>query len=184
MIEEHLGGHSGVTTIDPPVLLYLKDRFNLKSMVDIGCGPGGMQKVAKSLGMSWYGVDGDSTVVQNTEVTKLHDFTKGKCVIKKKFDLAWSVEFLEHVEEQYIDNYMSIFSKAKYLCCTAAPPGATGHHHVNCNTEEYWIDKMSNYGFEYCEDLTTEMRNHSTMGTKKKHRFLSRTGLLFQNEQR
>ena len=53
MIEEHLGGHSGVTNIDPPVLLYLKDRFNLKSMVDIGCGPGGMQKVAKSLGMSF-----------------------------------------------------------------------------------------------------------------------------------
>ena len=33
---------------------------------------------------------------------------------------------------------------------------------------------MSDYGFKYLEDLTLEMRRHSTMGSKKKHRFLNR----------
>lgn len=176
MIEEHLGGHGGVTNIDPPVLLYLKDRFNLKSMVDIGCGPGGMQEVARSLDMSWFGVDGDHTVVQNTENTRLHDFTKGKCVLKKKFDLAWSVEFLEHVEEQYVDNYMSIFSKAKYVCCTAAPPGATGHHHVNCKDLDYWKDVFEKYKFVYDPEITRDLIRLSKMRKK----FFKRSGMFFR----
>ena len=64
------------------------------------------------------------------------------------------------------------------------PVGATGYHHVNCNTQEYWIDTMSKYNFVFDESLTKEMRRNSTMGKKKKHQFLRRTGLLFRNEQR
>ena len=41
---------------------------------------------------------------------------------------------------------------------------------------------MSDYGFKYLKDSSEEMRRHSTMGTKKKHKFLARTGLLFKNE--
>ena len=68
--------------------------------------------------------------------------------------------------------------QCKYLIMTYAPVGHGGHHHVNENTQEYWIDTMSNYGFKYLEDTTNEMRRHSTM--VKRNMILQRTGLLFQ----
>ena len=55
---------------------------------------------------------------------------------------------------------------------TYASPGHGGHH-VNENTEQYWIDTLQKYGFTYDPVLTNQMRNASTMGTKKKHRFHS-----------
>ena len=101
--------------------------------------------------------------------------------ITKQYDLGWSVEFVEHVYEKYIPHYIQAMQKCKYLIMTYAPPGHGGHHHVNENTEQYWIATLQKYGFTYDPVLTNQMRNASTMGTKKKHRFLQRTGLLFKN---
>ena len=67
---------------------------------------------------------------------------------------------------------------------TYSPVGHTGHHHVNCNTQEYWIEQLNKYGFVLDSTLTTEMRQASTMGKKRKHQFINQTGLLFRNEQR
>ena len=56
---EHLGGHLNRTNTDESLLKYVKERFKVKSMLDIGCGPGGMKEVANGMGIDWYGVDGD-----------------------------------------------------------------------------------------------------------------------------
>ena len=157
-------------------------------MLDVGCGPGGMVELANNLGVHAHGLDGDYTLKRydDTKFT-IHDFTNGHTHTPHTHtliivcDLAWSVEFVEHVYEKYIPNYVKAMQKCKYLIMTYAPVGHGGHH-VNENTQEYWIDTMSQYGFKYLEDATNEMRKHSTMGTKKKHRFLQRTGLLFKNE--
>ena len=93
------------------------------------------------------------------------------------FDLAWSVEFLEHVEEQYIPNYMPIFQACKYAIVTHAVPGQDGHHHVNCQEKDYWVDKFREYDMIYQDELTVMARDSSTM----KKPFIKRTGLVFQN---
>jgi hypothetical protein len=43
---------------------------------------------------------------------------------------------------------------------------------------------MLSYGFIFDNELTIDMRKHSTMGKKRKHQFIKRTGLLFRNEQK
>jgi len=185
MLEEHLGGHNNKTHVDKGTLEWAIKTLKIKSMLDVGCGPGGMVELADSLNLDAHGLDGDYTLSRyNNSKFTIHDFTTGPIPVVKTYDLGWSVEFVEHVQEEYIPNYAQAIQQCKFLIMSYAPVGATGHHHVNCNTEEYWIDKMSSYGLVYLKELTTEMRNHSTMGTKKKHSFLSRTGLLFQNEQR
>ena len=175
MIEKHLGGHAGKTCVDPAILKDIKNKYNIQSMIDIGCGPGGMQKVAKDAGITWHGIDGDYTVVQNTDITTLHDFTKGKPALKNKYDLSWSVEFLEHVEEKYMDNYMYVFSLSDYICCTAAPTGATGHHHVNCKDLDYWKDAFGQYGYTYDESYTDHLKQISVM----RKNFYKRSGMFF-----
>ena len=44
-------------------------------------------------------IDGDVTVIENTDYSLVHDFTLGEFKIDKTFDLVYRTEFLEHVEE-------------------------------------------------------------------------------------
>jgi hypothetical protein len=74
-----------------------------------------------------------------------------------------------------MDNYMQVFSKAKYVCCTAAPPGTGGHHHVNEQDTEYWIDAFKQYGFTYNEDRTMLLHRISKM----RKRFFKKSGMFF-----
>jgi hypothetical protein len=175
-MENHLGGHYNRTHIDEGVLKYLKKKFNINTMLDIGCGPCGMKSVAESCGIIWTGIDGDPTIKCSGRLT--HDYTKGFSPLTVElYDLGWSTEFLEHVSEEYIDNYMKDFSRCKYVVVTASPPGKKGHHHVNCQTVKYWIKKFAQHGFTYNEKVTAKIRKHSTM----KREFMRNTGMFYDN---
>ena len=86
VVPAHLGGHLNRTNTDEPLLVHVKNKFNIKSMLDIGCGPGGMREVANRNNIEWFGVDGDPTVIENTDYSLLHDFTLGEAKLDKTFD--------------------------------------------------------------------------------------------------
>ena len=67
-VPDHLGGHLNRTNTDEPLLIHVKNKFNIKSMLDIGCGPGGMREVANRNNIEWFGVDGDPTIIKNTDL--------------------------------------------------------------------------------------------------------------------
>jgi hypothetical protein len=71
---------------------------------------------------------------------------------------------------------MSLFRKCKYVVCTAAPPGAPGHHHVNCRDEAYWVGVFDENGFDHLPEESEYIRSNSGM-TKP---FIQRTGMLFE----
>ena len=184
-MENHLGGHNNTTWIDEGCLSYLVETFAVASMVDIGCGTGGMKEVAAHLEVDWLGMDGDPSVRQDGVL--IYDFTKG-CPVQERvqFDLGWSIEFLEHVEEQYMDNYMEVFSRCRHIVCTAAPPGFGGHHHVNEQANDYWIAKFKERGMYYDSAITMAMKKRSTMKRKRKRStpksFMELTGMYFRNK--
>lgn len=171
-LPDHLGGHQNITNVDTQILPYVVKKYKIKSMIDIGCGPGGMRDVANSLKISWTGVDGDFTLA-NKDNMIIHDFSKSKLDINSKFDLAWSSEFLEHIEEKYIDNYMPVFARADIVIVTAAMPGTPGHHHVNCRDLDYWYEVFKNYNMIYDETETNSLKQISDMrkGFFKRHGF-------------
>lgn len=177
-LPKHLGGHGNVTHIDSGLLQFAKDELKCKTMLDIGCGPGGMVHEANRLGLNAKGVDGDFiTTREKSELFIIHDFTKGKLNLDEKYDLIWCCEFVEHVEKQYEDNWMSLMQNGKYIFVTYSEPGKPGHHHVNCEPLEYWIKLYEKYGFKYREDLTKQSKELSTM----KREFWKDTGLIFEN---
>ena len=185
-LEQHLGGHANKTHLDHGALNYLKDTFNAKTYLDIGCGPGGMVELAEQIGLDSLGIDGDYTLDRyNKNRFLIHDFTKGPAPVRGTYDIGWSVEFVEHVYETYIPNYVQAFQSCKVLLLTYAPPGWEGHHHVNLQEEKYWIDTMSEYGLRYEAELTKEVRQKSTLNVKVKKgkkAFVRNRGLLFINE--
>lgn len=185
VLEGHLGGF--YTTADPPsqcpkMWKYIIDKFDIKSVIDVGCGMGyGIVEFLKYCD-EVVGIDGSPYALENSPVTDYifqHDYTIGELETEDKYDLCWCCEFVEHVEARYIDNFLSTFAFAKYVAMTHAVPGQGGHHHVNCQPKEYWIDHMARYGFEYDEEVTNELKEISkTEGDYSPH-FLS-TGLFFK----
>ena len=191
-LPEHLGGHKNKTHLDEGALDFAVKLLNVKTMLDIGCGPGGMVGLSRSKGIESYGIDGDYSIERpgiDPQWITIHDYEKGPSNINKDFDLIWSVEFVEHVYEDYQENYMKDFQKGKIVIMTFAPPDTPGHHHVNCNTKEYWINVFDKYGFTFDQGLTEKVRLASTMGRWKRNKstgekffwkdFVKQNGLCF-----
>lgn len=174
----HLGGHQDETHLDEGALDLLIKKFGIESYLDVGCGPGGMVELASSKGLTVLGVDGDFTLVRsNPQHFLLHDFTTGPAPVKGLWDLGWSCEFLEHVEEKYMDNYMEAFKKCKRIVVTHAFPGQGGHHHVNEQEANYWFHQFGRRGFFLDQISTDEVRNASTMA----QRYIRVSGMVFFN---
>jgi hypothetical protein len=174
----HLGGHAGITHVDAGALQWVARRFRISSMLDIGCGPGGMRQIAERMDIEWQGIDGDPNLPPIPGRVR-HDFTTGPKAPgapEAPRKLAWSVEFLEHIDERHLPNVWSAFSLCEYALITAAPPHTHGHHHVNCQPAEYWVRRFDSWGFAFLPADTTRMRAASTM----KRDFMRRHGLLFK----
>ena len=133
--------------------------------------------------MDAIGVDGDHSLQEinekrNSQIIIEHDYTKGKLDgIYKDYDLAWSVEFLEHVKEEFVPNIFDTFLRCKYVVITHGLPHETwGHHHVNLQEEDYWVDKFERNGFEFNKSVTMKLRENSTMAKN----FIRNTGKFFE----
>tara|TARA_B100000287_G_C20571446_1_gene756684 strand:+ start:591 stop:1283 length:693 start_codon:yes stop_codon:yes gene_type:complete len=147
----------------PIMWKHLVKKFDIKTVIDIGCGFGyTVDYFKKHLNLEVVGVEGSKKVKElalNTESIFLHDYSSdGALQLPTTYDLAWSTEFVEHVEAQYLDNFFATFKCAKYLAFTYAYIKQLGHHHVNENTEEYWIKEATARGFSYDEQVTKELR--------------------------
>lgn len=183
-LPDHLGGGERRCHDDRGALQWAIIKWDLESMIDVGCGQGCVVKDAVVFGLDAMGIDGDPGNLHEDEWRYersnnvpfvLHDYVEGPAPITREFDLVWSVEFLEHVEEQYMNHYMDTFKKGKYVICTFAPPGKEGQHHVNLQPESYWIKKFDEYGFDFDSKATKELRAASTM----KKNFVRERGLVF-----
>ena len=171
LISGHLGGHSGKTNVDEGALDYLIERYGSRSMIDVGCGPGAMVEMALKKGIEAFGIEGDPEI-KNAYIIE-HDYTLGPFVAYA--DLAWCVEFLEHVEAKFQDNIFSTLKGCMVVFVTHALPGKKGDHHVNCQTEEYWIEAFKANHFGLDPVATEHVRKASTM----KRKFTRRTGKVF-----
>jgi SAM-dependent methyltransferase len=177
LLPPHLGGHFGQVNKDPAVLRYLAARYGIGSMLDVGCGPGGMLDEAIALGVLAAGVDGDPYVCEADRRIILHDYTTGPLVIP--VELIWCTEFVEHVEEAYLGNVLATFSEphVRVLYLTAAPPGFPGWHHVNCQPESYWIKLLTERGWGLDVEATLWVRHNGD------HVFSRRQGLVFVKDE-
>lgn len=189
MSTKHLGGHCGITHLDEGAINWAIGMFDVRSMLDVGCGPGGMVELALRKGLDSHGVDGDANLQRswfNKNYFTLHDFQTGPAPITDKYDLCWSVEFVEHVHEQYIPNFVATYKQCGILIMTHATPGQGGYHHVNEQPEGYWIEKISSFNFQFDRDLTDRLRRATTMNInhRKWAPYVKLTGLVFINNEK
>ena len=181
VLEGHLGGF--YTTVDkashcPEMFKYLVENLDINSVLDIGCGMGYQMQEFMKYCDEVVGVDGSEYATSNSPVKESifkHDFSVGELETEDRFDLCWCCEFVEHVKEEFRDNFLSSFAFCKYVAMTHAVPGQGGHHHVNCQPREYWVEHMSRFGFEFDEEMTDQLKELAGKGTH-----YGNTGLFFR----
>lgn len=165
MLKPHLGGAypgGDGNTMMQDVYGYAMVKYELKTILDVGCGYGHTLEYFGRFLVSGTGVDGDPAAILGSVFGGekiVHDFTVGPCQFGERvFDFGWSSEFLEHVDVQYMANYMDAFKRCKHVCTTHAAPGQNGHHHVALFPDEFWIDAFTKNGFVFDAGETALLR--------------------------
>ena len=86
---------------------------------------------------------------------------------------------------------METFKLCKFVVVTHAYPGQGGHHHVNEQEKEYWVQLFKKYGFKHSQKILNSVLQSSTMlkrnrkdrftREKKKVNWLDINGSVFIN---
>jgi SAM-dependent methyltransferase len=129
------------------ILPFVFDLLEPKSVCDFGCGVGTWLSVAKRLGASdILGIDGPHVQSDQLRVDPgeflAHDL-ETRLTIPRRFDLAISLEVMEHFEDRFADAVLdSLTEAAPFILFSAAVPGQGGDHHVNERWPSYWLRKF------------------------------------------
>lgn len=161
----HLGGsyaQGDANTFMPDVWGYLMLRYSLTSMLDLGCGHGHTMKWFADMLLRVHGVEGDAVALASHLVpgaVTAHDYTLGPAPLgDAQYDLGWAAEFVEHVEERFIQHYMADLKRCRLVVITHAEPGQHGHHHVTLWPDNLWIETFAKYGFNFDATETARLR--------------------------
>lgn len=173
---QHLGGFTSDDREgqSPALWTWMMKNLIVKSVVDVGCGRGISTKWFQDHGAKVLCVEGSSDAVSQSLLKKedivQHDFSRGPWWPEETYDVAWAVEFVEHVGRQYMHNYLPIFKRAALIFVTHSYWG--GWHHVEVHGDYWWRARMEMQGFVFSPELTTfahEMAQISIKTHKASH---------------
>lgn len=173
-----LGGnlrHGDMGTFHPRLWRFLVERFSVKSVLDVGCGEGHAVAFFSSIGVHAHGIEGLLSNVKSAVFPiALHDILAGPYAMP--VDLVWSCEVAEHILPGKVDNYIETLANGKIIAMTHALPDQTGHHHVNCQPSEYWIEKLKARGFH----LDPNWQRYRDLAATETHPvYFRKSGLVF-----
>lgn len=127
-----------------------------QSLLDVGCGTGTWIRAALKCGITDVcGIDGvelpGEQLLFPRDNFQRQDLTQS-WRLPRRFEAALCLEVAEHIEETYSANLVSaLVSHADRVVFSAACPGQTGQHHVNCQWPEYWQRLFNAHGY-VCDD--------------------------------
>ncbi len=164
-------------TYSPSVWDYLIKRFSIDSVLDLGSGMGYSSNYFHKAGLKVLAVDGMLENCMNAIYPTVQvDLTKSK--VSARVDLVHCQEVVEHIEEKYLDNLLSSLTCGRFIVMTNALPGQGGHHHVNEQPTEYWIENLRKY---HCEVLVEDSNRIRRLAHIDNARYLAQTGLVLVN---
>jgi SAM-dependent methyltransferase len=144
-------------------LINLVEKLGVKSILDLGCGPGFYLSKFKAAGYICDGFDGNPYTEQLTQgLAKVADLSK-EFFLNIEYDCVLSLEVGEHIpkvyEQAFIDNVCRHANK--YVILSWAVPGQHGDGHVNCQTNEYIASVLLSRGFKRITTHEEELRKKS-----------------------
>lgn len=137
--------------------------FDPDCVIDLGCGVGHHLSSFVDRGVDIHGVEGSSNAFPYLQVpndsVEFHDL-RTPYSPPREFDLVVCFEVAEHLPKGAADTLVdSVVQCGSDVAFTAATPKQDGNHHINLQSNNYWIDKFNDQGYQYCGDQTQKIRN-------------------------
>ena len=132
-----------------------------KSVLDVGCGIGNSLQYYLSNDIDAWGVENSRIAISESPVKEriIKYNLKKRLNLKKKFDLVWCFEVVEHIHPDFEHIFLSTLTNhSNKILISAAKPGQGGHGHFNEKPAEYWIEKFRQRGFQYDNSFTLKVR--------------------------
>lgn len=126
------------------------------SLLDVGCGLGAWTKAALGLGIKdVVGIDGIDIDAAKlwfpSSMFQRHDLSR-PLDLGRTFEAVLCLEVAEHLENYSAPVLVRTLTRhAPRIFFSAAVPGQSGQHHVNCQWPVYWQTLFNREGF-VCED--------------------------------
>lgn len=183
VVDGHLGGYipgGDVHSYYPALFDWLVEELGVRSVIDVGCGEGHALDYFRALGCFTRGVDGIPQ--RGLQGFICHDYETGPYEPGVPFDVCWSCEFVEHIEERFAPNFLATFASAELVLMTHAVPGQNGWHHVNCQPDAYWIARLASVDYRLDEELTARTRALAAENGRQTNYYRD-TGLAFRREE-
>lgn len=141
-----------------------------KSVIDFGCGLGTFLKAFKEKGISdVLGLDGNwvnRSLLE--EYLDENEFLvvdlESKINIKKKYDLAISLEVAEHLSKEkaaiFVEN---LVNASEVILFSAAIPFQGGQNHINEQWIEFWQDEFSKHNYVFYDVIRNKIWNNTNV---------------------
>jgi SAM-dependent methyltransferase len=128
----------------------------ISSLLDVGCGTGTWLKAASDLGINdIFGVDGvpvpeDQLLIPKERFRQI-DLTVN-WDLGRRFGAALCLEVAEHLDSEFEKTLIrNLTHHSDLIVFSAACPGQSGQHHVNCKWPVHWQSIFNSFGFT-CSD--------------------------------
>jgi 2-polyprenyl-3-methyl-5-hydroxy-6-metoxy-1,4-benzoquinol methylase len=147
----------------PIMALSILRHFSPRSVVDVGCGSGGLLHSLKEAGIrDCYGIEysnaGRKKCKKRNIICEFGDLTH-KIQINKEVDLAICIEVAEHLPAECAELLVeTLVSGPGIVLFSAATPGQGGLDHINEQPHEYWINKFGKKNYVLDIEKTKELR--------------------------
>jgi len=167
-----------------------------QTVLDFGCGCGGYIKGFHDRGITACGIEGSKNCLDFLMVDPLYvriadirqpldNFFE---FVINRHDLVLCLEVAEHIEEEFVYNFIwNLKAASNEILMSAAPPGQGGLKHVNCQPKEYWVEKMAevgggHLGYKYNEEYTEKVKSKFTHLHRKEIRVYYENLMFFKKE--
>lgn len=144
---QRVGSHNSARRILPIVF----EAVHPKTVVDVGCGVGTWLDVARSLGASTVGYEGEwvKALPPTYPGLEIHAADlEQRLETGKTYDLAVSMEVAEHLTPGRAASFVAdLVALAPHVLFSAAVPGQGGNNHINEQWQSYWADLFAAHGY-------------------------------------
>jgi hypothetical protein len=135
---------------------------------DFGCGVGTWLSVLQEYGVQYIdGFDGTWVPDEYLRIPKdsFHkiNFEEG-IILKKRYDLAISLEVAEHLSEKIADKFIALLTSASdFILFSAAIPFQGGDNHINEQWPNYWNSLFNKNGYIAIDFLRRNIWNETSI---------------------
>lgn len=140
----------------------LINHFKPGSVIDVGCGCGEYLKAFVDFGIKDVkGYDGSTAAIKKSLISeKIEIFDlRFPLLLNRRYDLCLCIEVAEHIENIYSGLLVqTLVGLSDTIFFTAATPNQGGHHHVNEQPHQFWINLFQKKGYIFDEELTHQIR--------------------------